>query len=113
MSEQSNSNSYDHQNWEKLVIHGTSKILNQSKSVVPKTTHAASQLKKLDELIDVGKLKELQLSDRQLLISSRVARKLKQDQLAQALSMPANLYKDIENGKSIPSQQHLNKINNY
>ena len=43
----------------------------------------------------------------------RAAKGLKQDQLAQALAMPVNLYKDIENGKTIPTQQQLTKINNY
>ena len=43
----------------------------------------------------------------------RTAKGLKQDQIAPALSMPLNLYKDIESGKTIPTQQQLNKINNY
>ena len=43
----------------------------------------------------------------------RAAKGLKQDQLAQALAMPASLYKNIENGKITPTQQQLNKINNY
>jgi len=47
------------------------------------------------------------------MISMRAAKGVKQDQVAQALSMPHNLYKDIENGKTIPTQQQLNKINNY
>lgn len=112
MSEQNN-NSFNHQDWNNLVIHGKSKTLNQPKTIIPKTTQQSIQLKKIEESNDVGKLKELHLGDRQIIISSRAARGLKQDQIAQALSMPANLYKDIENGKTIPTQQHLNKINNY
>ena len=111
MSEQNNS--FSHQDWNNIVIHGKSINLNQPKVIIPKTTQVVSQMKKLEESTDVGRLKELNLSDRQLLISSRAARKLKQDQIAQALSMPLNLYKDIESGKTIPTQQHLNKINNY
>jgi len=101
----------DNQDWNPVVIHGKSKSI-EPKTIV-KTSQVSSQLKKLDEATDVGKLKQLQLSDRQTMISMRAARGLKQDQLAQALSMPANLYKDIESGKARPTQQQLNKINNY
>ena len=43
----------------------------------------------------------------------RAAKGLKQEQLAQAISMPVSVYKNIESGKAIPTQQQLNKINNY
>ena len=35
------------------------------------------------------------------------------EKLAQALAIPANLYKDIENGKTIPQQNVLSKINSF
>ena len=110
------SNKYNIQDWENIVIHGKAANINKHKmktSIVPKVSTQAIQMKKIEESTEIGKLKELHLGDRQILISMRAARGLKQDQIAQALSMPANLYKDIENGKSIPTQQQLNKINNY
>ena len=102
----------DNQDWNQLVIHGTPKIIGPKQPVFNKS-HCSKQVKELDEATDVGKLKQLNTQDRQLLISMRASKGLKQDQLAQALSMPANLYKDIESGKAIPTQQQLNKINNY
>jgi len=104
------------QDWENIVIHGKTANINNNKvktSIVPKVSTQAIQMKKIEESSEIVKLKELHLSDRQILISMRAAKGLKQDQIAQALSMPVNLYKDIENGKSIPTQQQLNKINNY
>jgi ribosome-binding protein aMBF1 (putative translation factor) len=104
----------NHQDWEKVVIHGKAlHSTQQKKELAPKISNQAIQMKKIEESTEIGKLKELQLSDRQIMISMRAAKGLKQDQIAQALSMPANLYKDIENGKTIPTQQQLTKINNY
>ena len=109
MSEQ---NGFNHQDWNNLIIKGGSKKIHPV-NIKPQITHEAKQLKNIENSSEIGKLKHIQLEDRQTMISMRVAKGLKQDQIAQALSMPHNLYKDIENGKTIPSQQQLNKINNY
>ena len=104
------------QDWENIVSNRKAANINKHKmktSIVPKISTQAIQMKKIEESSEVGKLKELHLGDRQIMISMRAAKGLKQDQIAQALSMPVNLYKDIENGKTIPTQQHLTKINNY
>jgi len=104
----------NHQDWENVVIRGNAfHSTKPKKELVPKISNQAIQMKKIEESTEIGKLKELQLSDRQIMISMRAAKGLKQDQLAHAISMPANLYKDIENGKTIPTQQQLTKINNY
>ena len=111
-----NNQNVNNQDWEKIIIHGKSANINQHKMKtppIPKVSTQAIQMKKIEESTEIGKLKELHLGDRQIIISMRAAKGLKQDQIAQALSMPANLYKDIENGKTIPTQQQLNKINNY
>lgn len=101
------------QDWNNLIIHDKNFNPLKPKIIQPKITQTSKQLKEIDSATDVGKLKQLEPSDRQLIISSRNARKMKQDQIAQSLSMPVNLYKDIENGKTIPTQQQLNKINNF
>jgi len=103
----------DHQDWNNVVIHGKPKQLNQAKVIQPRISQEANHMRKIEESTEVGKLKQLSNADRQLLISSRAARKLTQVQVAQALAMHVNLYKDIENGKTIPNQQQLSKINNY
>jgi ribosome-binding protein aMBF1 (putative translation factor) len=109
MSEQ---NGFSHQDWNKIIIGGASKKSNTT-NVKPQITQEAKQLKSIENSSEIGKLREINLGDRQIMISMRAAKGLKQDQVAQALSMPHNLYKDIENGKTVPSQQQLNKINNY
>ncbi len=102
----------DHQDWKSVTIHGAPKILNKVPTkVLPNPSN--SHLKKIEAATEAGKLKQLDIGSRQLLIGGRTAKGLKQDQVAQALCMPANLYKDIENGKTIPTQQQLTKINNF
>jgi ribosome-binding protein aMBF1 (putative translation factor) len=102
------------QDWEPIQIHGKSltikPIINKVQNKIPVIS---KQYKEIDQASDAGKLKQLQLEDRQTMISMRTNKKLKQDQIAGILSMPVNLYKDIENGKTIPTQQQLQRINNY
>jgi ribosome-binding protein aMBF1 (putative translation factor) len=109
MSEQ---NGFNHQDWDKIIINKTLKKNNKT-NVKPQITQEAKQLKSIENSSEIGKLRQIKLEDRQIMISMRAAKGVKQDQVAQALSMPHNLYKDIENGKTIPTQQQLNKINNY
>ena len=98
----------NHQDWEPVIIS------NNKHNPVKKQVHiGVQQINALENATEVGKLKELSIPDRQIMISMRAAKGLKQDQLSQALSMPVNIYKNIENGKTIPNQQQLNKINNY
>lgn len=102
----------EHQDWKPVTIQGQPKTLNR---ITPKNPPIPSNahVKKLEEATEAGRLKQLDIQARNLLITGRTAKGLKQDQVAQALSMPANLYKDIESGKMIPTQQQLNKINNF
>ena len=103
-----------HQDWEPVIINKKLTNNNINKPLVAQQKMIGSkQLKEVDEATSAGKLKELHGGDRQIMISMRAAKGLKQDELAQALAMPASVYKNIENGKAIPTPQQLNKINNY
>lgn len=101
---------FEHQNWDKTVIHGKPSTTTQKTTVRKNMDPEAIRLAKLanDEPV---KIKSLSISDRQEIIKGRVAKGFNQDKFAQELCIPSNLYKDIENGKSIPSQVLLNKIN--
>jgi ribosome-binding protein aMBF1 (putative translation factor) len=101
------------QDWEPVVIHGKNINNNSAKIIQPKSIGTNNQTKQLDNATEASKLKELSIPDRQIMISMRAAKGLKQEQLAQAISMPGSVYKNIESGKAIPTQQQLNKINNY
>ena len=101
---------FEHQNWDNVVINKKpSPNSNQTKKNI---NPEAIRLAKLDNN-DFVKLKSLSIDARQELVKGRVAKGFNQEKLAQALAIPANLYKDIENGKTIPQQNILSKINNF
>ena len=106
----------DHQNWEPVIIHGKNagSNTNGSKQIIPKSINPeAIKMAKLANTDDIIKLKTLSIDARQELFKGRVTKGYNQEKLAQALCIPANLYKDIENGKTIPQQNILTKINNF
>lgn len=102
-----------HQDWDPVIIHTKPKPVSKSTPVYIQNAAGSKNIKELENSTVASKPKELSIPDRQIIISMRAAKGLKQDQLAQALAMPASLYKNIENGKITPTQQQLNKINNY
>ena len=108
----------DHQQWEPTIIrannsHTNTRTKTGPRVIVPRTNTAeAALMQKLDSN-EIVKLKSLSMEARQELVTRRVAKGLNQEKLAQALCIPANLYKDIENGKPNPQQHVLSKINNF
>jgi ribosome-binding protein aMBF1 (putative translation factor) len=108
----------DHQQWEPTIVRNSNASSNTRtktgpKVIVPRTNTAeAALMQKLDSN-EIVKLKSLSMEARQELVTRRVAKGLNQEKLAQALCIPANLYKDIENGKTNPQQNVLSKINNF
>jgi len=103
------------QDWDKVIIHGAA-----AKSSVPtrytnpkvNINPEAIKMRKIEEG-EITRLKCLSIEARQEIIKARAEKKLTQDKVAQALSIPANLYKDIENGKTIPQQNILSRINHF
>jgi ribosome-binding protein aMBF1 (putative translation factor) len=102
------------QDWDRVIIHGKSAPSNAKKIIAPRVnlTPDAIKMQKI-EAGEIIKPKILSIDARQELIKGRVAKGFNQEKLAQALAMPANLYKDIENGKAIPQINVLNKINRF
>ena len=102
------------QDWDKVIIHGAAAKSIPTRYTNPKVNinPEAIKMKKLEEG-EITRLKCLSIEARQEIIKARAEKKLTQDKVAQALSMPANLYKDIENGKTIPQQNILSKINHF
>jgi ribosome-binding protein aMBF1 (putative translation factor) len=103
------------QDWEVVTIRSSkpkSTTTDNSNGLSQESKDNLNRVHKL-ESADVVKFKKLDAESRQTLIRARVAKGMKQDQLAHAINMPANIYKSYENGNSIPTQADLNKINNY
>jgi len=102
---------FEHQNWEPTIVHGKPKTTTTQVNKV-KPNPEAIRLAKLENDEPV-KIKTLSNDARQELIKGRVAKGLNQEKLAQSINIQANLYKDIENGKVVPTPNLLNKINNF
>ena len=103
----------ENQDWTPVVIRSKTAKKPTEPILSNEIVSNVNKAKKLENSDDTGTFKKLSNESRQTLVQARVAKNLKQDDLARALNMPANTYKAIENGKSIPTQQDLNKINNY
>jgi ribosome-binding protein aMBF1 (putative translation factor) len=103
------------QDWDRVVIHGKSAPTSAiKKTIVPRHNLSPEAIKM--QKIEAGEIikpKILSIDARQELIKGRIAKGYNQEKLAQALAMPANLYKDIENGKTIPQHNILNKVNRF
>jgi len=103
------------QDWDRVIIHGKSAPSSTIKKAIVPRQNLSSEAIKMQK-IEAGEIikpKILSIDARQELIKGRVAKGYNQEKLAHALAMPANLYKDIENGKTIPQINVLNKINNF
>ena len=114
-SHQKNDNvTFDHQNWTPTIIHGKNTTTTGPKQIVHKNVNPeAIKMAKIANSDEIIKLKSLSIDARQELVKGRVTKGYNQEKLAQALCIPVNLYKDIENGKTIPQQNVLTKINNF
>jgi hypothetical protein len=112
----SGSNPINDQDWETITLRAPKGTVfkDTPKEIVKKGNNAeAIRLAKLDNAEEPLKQKILSMGSRQELIKARVAKGLNQEKLANALSIQTTLYKDIENGKTIPAQNILSKINNF
>ena len=103
------------QDWDRVIIHGKSAPSSTIKKAIAPRINLSPEAIKMQKIEsgEIIKPKILSIDARQELIKGRVAKGYNQEKLAQALAMPANLYKDIENGKAIPQHNILNKINNF
>jgi ribosome-binding protein aMBF1 (putative translation factor) len=99
------------QNWEPVTLKNTKKPVENTKK--NNVSYQESVNRKLENNDVTGvKIKCLSPEARQDMVKGRVAKKMNQERMAQALSIQVNLYKDIENGKVIPNPDLLIKISN-
>jgi putative transcription factor len=73
-------------------------------------THAQATNVKLDEATTGGKIEKIPIAVSRALMQGRIARKLKQSELATQLSMPVKTIQDIESGKYKMDNRLFQKI---
>jgi ribosome-binding protein aMBF1 (putative translation factor) len=83
-----------YQDWKQIVWKKSTK-----KTVLPQKAAGNKQYKTLDEASDAAKISKIPRETAQKLQQGRLAKKLKQTDLANRINMPVKTIQDIENGK--------------
>ena len=100
-----------HQDWKPVVLRG-GKMAPKKKYVAQKNKglEKSSKNKKLDESTEAKKIEYISPKIKQQLINGRVAKKWKQKDLANAMSIPVKRIQEIESGKAVNNMAYFQKI---
>ncbi len=99
----------EHQDWKPVVF--KKKIVKKESVVKQKVSSEASHKnRKLDEETENFKIERVDLSVRQAIMKGRNARKMKQKDLANLLALRSDIIINYENGKAVPNQRVLQKM---
>lgn len=78
--------------------------------VVSRDREAESKVRKLDEVNDAEHVERCSLQLQRQIQQARLAKKLSQKALAQAINMTPRVIQDYESGKAVPTTQVLQKL---
>jgi len=98
----------EHQDWTPVVFH---KPKQESKTVTSNKLPVLS--KKTKELMnsnEAGVLPKVSMEFRKIMQSARTSKKLSQKQLATMLQVPPKTIAEYENGKAMPNNQFIAKM---
>ena len=101
----------DHQDWKTIVVKKPKENKNSKKKTSNDTLKKISIEKKADN--DDLHHKQLNLELRQSIMKARVAKSLTQKQLANSVNLSQQIISDIESGKAIYNNLHINKIKRF
>ena len=97
------------QDWSTVTIKGKTKANEPVKK--PQLSHAAAQMKKIENSDTPPKAKELSPQSRQEIILKRVSKKWSQQDLNNQCSFALNTIRELEAGRLTPTPQQLNTLN--
>ena len=101
-----------HQDWKPVILRG-GKMPPKKKNVIAqknKGLEKSTKNKKLDESTEAKKITYITPKIKQQFINGRVAKKWKQKDLANAMSIPVKRIQEIESGKAINNMAYFQKI---
>ena len=103
---------FDSNRCDDTVVLRNPKIAKQQQKQATKTHISDEALKqaKIDQETEELKHKTVSQDISRLIIQGRNTKKMNQKQLAQALAVQASVIQDYENGKAIPNNQLLGKL---
>ena len=99
----------EHQDWTPVVFHKP----KQETKKVSSSNSAPVLSKKTKELMnsnEAGVLPKVSMEFRKIMQSARTSKKLSQKQLATMLQVPPKTIAEYENGKAIPNNQFISKM---
>ena len=97
-----------HQDWKPVIFHKPSS--QQNNEVKKTTTTMTKQTRELINTNDVVVPPKLTPEFRKAMQSARNSRKISQKQLATILQVPPKTIMQYENGKAIPNNQFISKL---
>ena len=99
-----NNNPYDHQDWNEVVLLKPKQL--KATSNIPSQTKE----QKLDHSNDIIVPKKINLNLKKAIQQARLANKISQKDLAIKLNVPLQMIVQYENGKAIPSNIFIRKM---
>ncbi len=108
MSDSTNKNNFEHQDWKPCVLRKSVKK-TPPKQIDP----IAKKMAKLYQTDDVPQIKKVSDSDRKMITSLRTERKITQEELARRLNLDKKVINQIESGQHLENKQLTSKIKNY
>jgi len=106
-------NQLEHQDWKTITIKKNTKqnVLNATKKVNNTTLKKISIEKKADS--DDLKHKQLTKELRQSIQKTRCEKNMTQKELSNRVNLSIQIISDIESGKAIYNEQHINKLKRF
>ena len=104
---------FSHQDWKSVIIRKNAKenIKNTNKKPDNTTLKKISIEKKADN--DELKHKQLTIELRQSIQKARCEKNMTQKELANRINLSPQIISDIESGKAIYNEQHINKLKRF
>lgn len=96
---------FSHQDWTPVILSKPKKIVNNNSK--PKTQTNVQKLENSNEII---KPKKIDINLKRTLQQARLTNKLSQKDLAAKLNVPIQTIVNYENGKAIPNNKFISKL---
>merc|ERR1711907_569442 len=103
-------NNPSHQDWAPVVLKKTTPAPKAGGSGGGGGGAGGSKMAKLDAAEEAGKIATVDKALSKKIMQARTAKKMSQKQLAQVCGVQANVIQTYENGKAVPNQQIITKI---
>ena len=100
-----NDSPFSHQDWTPILLSKPKKITNNK--VKPKTITNMQKLENSEEII---KPKKIDANLKKAIQQARLSNKLSQKELASKMCVPVQTIVNYENGKAIPNNQFISKL---